>query len=384
MRNPFKRDLGTAPQRRSWTLADPAWFMNLTQAGNAANETVTEHTSLGLTAVYRSVQIIAGTVAGLPLKSFRTTSDDRRERVASFLDNPGGLYGPTRYAWTETLLAHLLLHGNAYCFHLYSGAGALAGLQLLHPTSVALERDAYRPGGRKFTVVMGDGQTRVFTELDITHIAGLSTDGLRGLSPIGACRNAVGTGLAGDRAAGRMFSNGLLIGGVVSVPEDLDEEQAAQIQSSLQNRMGGAARAGDIAVVNASLDFKPWTMNADDAQFIESRGFQVEEIARLYGVPKVLLAEDGASTWGSGIAELIRGFQKFTLMNWTARIEQALSRLLPAPRFVEFDYSGLLQPSPRESTDNLAAEIAAGLLTVDEARRLLNRPPLATPAPKDA
>jgi HK97 family phage portal protein len=363
-------------EKRSLTLSDYTSWLGLSHAGNAANETVSENTALGLTAVYRSVNVIAGTIAGLPLKTYRTQPDDTRVRVASFLDEPAGPDGETPFAFIETLVSHLCLHGNAYGFHRYNGVGAVAAIQLLSPSAVTVELDPSRPGGRKFTVVMGDGTSQEFSEQDITHIKAMSTDGLYGVSPIGACRNAIGSGIAGDKAAGRMFSNGLLLGGVVSVPEDMDEDQAKEIQAGLRNRMSGAHHAGDIAVVNAALDFKPWTMNAQDAQFIESRAFSVEEIARMYGVPKVLLAEDGASTWGSGIAELIRGFQRFTLAAYTSRIEQTLSRLLPNKQFVEFDYAGLLAPSPRESIENMKAEIDAGLMTIDEGRRILNRPPI--------
>lgn len=367
----------------SYTLTDTAWWMGLTGGSTAAGETVNETTSMGLTSVHRAVSLIAGTIASLPLHSYRTTSDGERVRVPSFLDDPGAPSGLTRYEWVETLVAHLLLHGNAYGLVIPNGAGAVAGLQLLHPNLVSVEVDSSRPGGRRFSVTV-DGQVREFTEQEVVHFRGLSTDGIYGYSPIQACRNAIGSGIAADKAAGRMYGNGMLLGGVVTIPPDYDEDQAAEFKNSLKAGLNGGG-VGDLAVVNAEAKFTPWTMNASDAQFIESRGFQVEEVARLFGVPKVLLAEDGASTWGSGIGELIRGFQKFTLAPLTTRIEQTLSRLLSNSRFVEFDYAGLLQPDHSQVIQNMTAEIDAGLLTRDEGRRLLNRPPLpeepAAPAP---
>lgn len=366
------------PQGRSspWTLAQPAWYMGL-GLRSSANETVTESTSLGLTAVYRAVQIISGTIAQLPLHTYRSTSDGQRVKVPSWIDDPGAPMGVTRFEWLQTLVAHLLLHGNAFGLKIYNGAGAIVGMQLIHPSLVGVEDDStdLRPFGRKFTISV-DGQSKHFTEQDITHFRSMNTDGLLGLSMIAACRNTIGTSIAADKAAGRMFSNGLLLGGVVSIPDEMDEDQAKEIQAGIQNRMAGTAHAGDIAVINRALEFKSWTMSAEDAQFIESRKFQVEEIARMTGVPKVLLAEDGASTWGSGIAELIRGFQRFTLTNWTTGIEQTLSRLLPNPRFAEFDYAGLLAPDHAQVVANLEVELRTGLLTLNEARRILNRPPL--------
>lgn len=341
-----------------------------------AGEAVTPQTSLGLTAVYRSVSIIAGTIASLPLKSYRTLQDGSRERVTSFLDDPGGPDGPTAYEWKETLVAHLLLHGNAYGLHLYNGAGAIGGLQLLEPSAVEVKRDETQPGRVLYAVTLAGGDKREFTSNDLTHIRAMTVDGFKGLSPISLARTAISTGLAGDKAAARMFRNGMLVGGLVTTDEDMTEEEARTAKEGLDKKLAGTNRAGDIAFVNRNLKFSPWTMNSADAQFIESRGFQVEEIARLFGVPKVLLAEDGASTWGSGIAELLRGMQRFTLAGWTSRIEGRLSRLLSNPRFVEFDYAGLLAPTPSEVTENMAAEIEAGLLTVNEGRKILNREPL--------
>jgi hypothetical protein len=145
----------------------------------------------------------------------------------------------------------------------------------------------------------------------------------------------------------------------------------------LQRKMLGSENAGDVAVINRRLKFEPWSMNNTDAQWIEARGFQVDEVARLLGVPKVLLMEDGASTWGSGIAELVSGWVRFSLAGWTSRLEQRLSRLLSQPRFVEFDYSGLLKPTPADEINLLIAQVNQGLITTNEARRIRNLEPVA-------
>ena len=188
-----------------------------------------------------------------------------------------------------------------------------------------------------------------------------------------------GTSIAGERAAARMFSSGLLLGGIVTPTEDLDDEQAEAVISGLRAKLTGVQNAGDIAIVNAALNFTPWTVPGRDAQFLESRAFQVSDIARMFGVPKVLLAEDGASTWGSGIAELNRGLARYTLAGYTSRIEQRLSRLLPQPRFVAFDYAGLMQGTPAEEIGLLISQVGAGLLTVNEARAIRDLPALPTP-----
>ncbi len=347
-------------------------------AGARVNET----TALALSAVYRSVAILAGAVAGLPLKSYRDLKDGTRERVNTWLDSPAGVYGMTPFQFKELVMVHLALHGNFYGLRVLNGADATVGLQPIHPMAVtpklvetAFEKETFPDSIRFFEVSTSEGQ-KLFSDLEIVHVPGMSTDGLKGLGAITAARNVFGTSIAGEEAAGRQFANGAMLGGVVTTSDDVSPDEAKAIKQDLSARIKGVANAGDIAFVNRTLTFTPWTMTAEDAQFLESRAFQVEEIARLFGIPKVLLAQDGASTWGSGIAELNRGLAKYTLMAYTSRIEEVFSALLPRPQFVEFDYKGLLQGSPAEEMDLLIKQKDAGLLTVNEAREILNLGPI--------
>lgn len=390
-----------APERRAISIGDPALAEFLGLAGRTvAGTTVNETTSVGLTAVYRAVAIIAGTIAGLPLKSYRTNSDGQREKVATFLDSPAGPGGAfTQYEWIELVMAHLLLHGNAYLQHLYNGTGAVVGLNPLPPGAVtvrpiqtATEREKYGgPFGqyRKwFTVHTADGPEVDLTCMDLTHIPALGTDGVRGLSPIEAHAQAIGVGLAGDRAAARLFGNGLLFGGLVSGDEDMSQDEAAEAVAQLKAKMAGVDHAGDITFVNARLKFTPWTIPPADAQFLETRNYQIEEVSRIFGLPPHLLGlTEKQTSWGTGVAEQNRGFARYTLMAWTTRIEQRLSALLTRPTICEFDYSGLLQPAPEVEIPLLINQVKAGLLTVNEARRIRNYSPLsagdgeALPAP---
>jgi HK97 family phage portal protein len=370
--------------RSSYSIGDPALAEYLGLSGvSLAGVSVTEQSALGLTAVYRAVALISGTIGGLPLKSYRTTADGIRERVATFLDNPGGPDGPTAYEWVELVLVHLLLHGNAYLRHLYNGGGAVIGLQILHPSAVTIRRvDA--PWRVEYDILLSDGTKETLSSLDLTHIPALGTDGVKGIAPITACRQAIGTGLAGDQAAARMFGSSLLLGGIVSVA-GITKEQAEEVKAGLQAKLTGVHHAGDIAVVNKDLTFSPWSMSPEDAQFIETRIHQVEEVARIFGVPPHLLGQTEKQTsWGTGVSEQNRGLARYTLAPWTTRIEQRLSRLLTRPTTCEFDYAGLLQPAPDEEIRLLLEEVKGGLLTVDEARRIRNLPPLPAAAPAPA
>lgn len=368
-------------EHRDISIGDPALAEYFGVGGRStAGQHVTESSALGLTAFYRAVTLISGTLAALPWKVYRTLDDDSRERVRdSWVEDPGASVGLTPFAWRELVLTHLAMWGNFYGRLDTGGAGQILGLQPLHPAAVSIDVDPVS-GGKTFKVQMVSGETREYSPLQVLHVTGPSTDGVRGLSPLTIARNAIGSGLAGDEAAARMFENGALLSGLVTTEEDVDGDEATTIATQLNGKITGARNAGKLAFVNRALKFTPWTSTAEDAQFIESRAFQVEEIARFYGLPKVLLAEDGASTWGSGIAELVRGLEKFTFRPWAARVEQALSTLLDPGLHVEIDFAGLLAPSEAEATTNLIAEVQAGLLTVDEARRIKNREPLNAPA----
>jgi len=374
----------------SFSIGDPALaeFFGM-QGSTLAGVSVNESTVVGLTAVYRAVAIIAGTIAGLPLRSYRTDRDGARVRVDTFLDNPAGPGGPyTQFEWLELVMVHLLLHGNAYLAHVYNGAGAIVGLTPLLPSAVTVkaiqnEEQLANYGGpdgayRKwFEVSLADGSRRDLTCAELTHIPALGVDGIRGLSPIEAHRQALGTGIAGDRAAARLFGSGLLLGGLVSGDDGLSKDDAEEAVAALKAKMAGADHAGDIAFINAQLKFTPWTIPPVDAQFIESRVHQVEEVARIFGVPPHLLGQTEKQTsWGTGVAEQNRGLARYTLMSWTTRIEQRLSALLSRPTMCEFDYAGLLQPAPEVEIPLLLSQVDGGLLTLDEARRIRNLPPL--------
>jgi HK97 family phage portal protein len=281
-------------------------------------------------------------------------------------------------------MVHLCVHGNAYLLHQYNDAGALASLFPLHPSMVHVKNE---PGiGRVFTVnIPGEdwGQNLELTEEDITQVMGMSLDGLTGLSPISICRNSLGAGLAADKAAARQFASGLMIGGLVTSDENLEEDDARAVVAGLKAKMGGVNNAGDLAFVNASLKISPWSMTSEDAQFLESRVHQVEEVARILGIPPHLLGQTEKQTsWGTGVAEQNRGLARYTLRNYTTPFEQRCSKLLSNPRFVEFEYKGLLQAAPEQEIPLLISQVQAGLLTMDEARGILNLPPLeASDAP---
>jgi HK97 family phage portal protein len=368
----------TGERRSLYSLGEPLAISVWGDAPNGSGEVVSEGTVTGLSAVWRSCNLIAGSIGTLPLRTLVTKTDGTRDRSASWLDDPGAVTGLTPFGWKEVALWHLLLGGNAFGQHIYGGAGQLVGLNWVHPSAVEVKLDGAAPRGRRFTVRIPGAPPLHLDGGSMTQIMGPSTDGVRGMSVIEVARTSLGTALAGDRGAASAFANGATVAGLVTPEDDLDPDETDQIRDQVNARTTGPGNAAQIAVVNRRLKFAPWTMTAADRQFLESRQFQVEEISRWFGVPPHLLSQTEKQTsWGSGITEQNRGLSRYTLAPWTTRIEQTLRPLVPRTRTVEFDYSAFLQPSPEDEITLLLAQVAGGLMTPNEARRRRNEPPIA-------
>jgi HK97 family phage portal protein len=359
----------------SYSIGDPAFAEFLRTSGLSAGE-VTERTALGLSAFYRAVALISGTIASLPLKVYRDLGDGKRERVDHFLStSPAGPMDISAFSWVEMIMVHQLLHAEAYLKAINTEAGELVGLWPIHP--MAIQKVSWAGPDKEFEVRMNDGTTVKEYTGDITQVLGMSTDGLRGMSPLELFRRSLKTAQAGELAANNSFTRGALVAGLVTTEEDIDGDEAKTISDSLKTKMTGTDNAGGIAFINRSLKFTPWAMKNTDAQFLESREFAVEDIARMFGMPLNLLSVNKVvSNWGTGVKEANLGLAKYVLMNHTGRIEAALRRLLPTDYFAEFDYKGLLQGSPEDEINLLIAQVQGGLLTVDEARAVLNIPPM--------
>lgn len=367
------------------SIADPllaGWF---SPGGiNLSGVTVGERDALGLSSLYRAVNLIAGTLASLPFRSY-TDGTDGRKVVPSVFDDPDGPYGQTPYEWKETLFLHLLLHGRTGALKVKNEAGSVVRLALVHPygfkvcqpTPEDYKSSNLPVGGVWFDVNMADGSRVRYDAEDFWYVPGLSLGGQEGLGLLTLARQSLGTTVAADRAAAKVFNSGALISGIVSPADEVDGFESTEIKRQLDQSVNGYENAGTIAVINRRLNFQPWTMTARDAQFLEGRQFQIEEVSRWTGVPPHLLMQtDKQTSWGTGVDEQNRGLSKFVLGHWAQRVEQRASRLLARPRWAEFDFAGLERPNFATEVDLLIKQIQAGLLTLNEARAIRNLPPL--------
>lgn len=366
-------------QRSLVSISDPNLEILFGAIPSATGAVVSERTALSLTAVWRAISLISGTIASLPLRTIETDPAGERRQVSSWLDNPCGPGLLVPFAWKELVMFHLLTHGNAYLLKLFNGAGAQVGAWPVHPSQVGVSFDWERApvDGKIFTVTLDDGQMLTLTSADITHVMGMSSDGRMGLSPLGIAREAFGTALAGDSAAAHMFGNGALASAIVtSDGEDITPAEAKIVKAQLMAQMTGTGNAGNIAVINRKLKVTQWSLSAADAQFLESRQFSIEEIARIFGVaPHLLMQVQKSTSFGTGITELSLALGRHTLMPWTSRFEEYLTRELSgARRVAEFDFTPLERPNPKDEIGLLIQQVNAGLISVNEARTIRGLP----------
>lgn len=368
------------------TLTGPSNFSEISRlfgwgAANYSGVEVTETTALSSAAVWRAVNLVSGTLAQLPLKTYRETAPGTRQQMKSIMDDPGAVFFMTAFDWKQLVFTHLLLHGNAYLRHIYGGADQLLGLQPVHPDCVAVRLPApgeHPVGGKWFDVVLADGTRETHDARTLTHVMGFTTDGFMGASFIQYARNSVGTTIAGDRAAAKFFSSGLTVAGIVTPDEDItDDDDKTAIKNSVTAAMTGWENNNGLAVFNRKLNFQQIQMTSRDAEFLESRRFSIEEVSRWFGVPPFLLMQmDKQSSWAASVEGQQVGMGRTVLAPWAKRLEEKLSVLLQKPRWVEFDFSMLERPNPDQEIDLLIKQVEAGLLTLNEARAIRNMPPV--------
>jgi HK97 family phage portal protein len=212
-------------------------------------------------------------------------------------------------------------------------------------------------GGKVFYVKRVDADGKIlpeapieYTSDELMHIPGLGYDGLQGLSPIAYAKQAIGTAIAGDRLAARFYSNGTQLSGILKTAVPLtSEKQADEMKAKWAIKNSGVGNAGGVAILDAETDFMPLTIPPDQLQFLQSRRWQTNEIARLYGIPPHLVGDVEKSTsWGTGIEQQNTAFVAYTLASWANRIEQRVTREVVATRgqTTSFDFSSLLGSTP--------------------------------------
>ena len=291
----------------------------------------------------------------------------------------------TSFVFRETLMSHLLIWGNAYAQIIRDGAGRVVALYPLLPNKMEVWRN--QSGELYYTYTrfteenpnFKDYGTVTLRKEDVLHIPGLGFDGLVGYSPIGMARNAVGMTLACEEYGASFFANGAKPGGVLEHPGVLKDP--AKVRESWQSVYGGSKNAGKVAVLEEGMKYQQIGIPPEEAQFLETRKFQINEIARLYRIPPHMVGDLDKSSF-SNIEQQSLEFVKYTLDPWVIRWEQALMRslLLPAEKekyFVKLNVDGLLRGDYQSRMNGYATARQNGWMSANDIREMEDLNPIS-------
>ena len=342
--------------------------------GTTSGKAVNERTAMQTSAVYACVRILAESVAGLPLHVYERTANGSKSTKPShplyrlLHDEPNREM--TSFVFRETLMSHLLLWGNAYAQIIRDGRGFPIALYPLLPDRMAVDRN--ESGELVYTYQSDKGQVKLRRE-NVLHIPGLGFDGLIGYSPIAMAKNAVGLALATEDYGATFFANGANPGGVLEHPGVIKPEQADRLRESWQSQFGGA-NAHKVAVLEEGLKFHQMSIPPEQAQFLETRKFQINEIARIFRVPPHMVGDLEKSSF-SNIEQQSLEFVKYTLDPWVVRWEQSLQQVLILPSekatiFIKFNLDGLLRGDYQSRMQGYSTGIQNGFMSVNDVRGL--------------
>ena len=353
---------------------------------SSSGKVVNEKTAMQMTAVYSCIRILSEAIAGLPLFVYQYGSDGSKEK---YLDHPlwRVLHDEpnpemTSFVFRETMMNHLLLTGNAYAQIIRNARGEVVALYPLMPDRMMVDRDSqgrlyyrYRRSIDDAPEVGKNKQSDVIlAPSDVLHILGLGFDGLVGYSPITMAKNAVGLAIAAEEYGAKFFANGAAPSGVLEHPGTIKDPD--RIRQSWQSTFGGSANSNKIAVLEEGLKYTPIAISPEQAQFLETRKFQINEIARIFRVPPHMLADLEKSSF-SNIEQQSLEFVKYTLDPWVIRWEQAMNKslLLESEKrdvYTKFNVDGLLRGDYASRMTGYATARQNGWMSANDIRQLEN------------
>ena len=377
MKIPFLSRLfpSRASPKNSFWSSPYSFFFGISSSGKSVNE----KTALQTTAVYACVRILAETIASLPLHTYRYSTGGKEKAMNHPLyyllhsePNPE----MTSFVFRETLMGHLLLWGNAYAQIIRDGRGRVVGLYPLLPNKMLVNRNDQ---GILYYQYEKDGQTFLLRNYEVLHIPGLGFDGLIGYSPIAMAKNAIGMALATEEYGAKFFANGASPGGVLEHPGVVKDP--ARIRESWNSVYQGSGNAHRVAVLEEGMKFQSIGIPPEQAQFLETRKFQINEIARIFRIPPHMIGDLEKSSF-SNIEQQSLEFVMYTLDPWVVRWEQAIQRALFSETekrqyFAKFNVDGLLRGDYQSRMNGYAVGRQNGWLSSNDIRELenLNRIP---------
>ena len=351
--------------------------------GSTSGKQVTERSAMQMTAVYSCVRILSEAVAGLPLHLYRYKEGGGKEKAIDLplyrLMHDQANPEMSSFVFRETLMTHLLLWGNAYAQIIRNGKGEVIALYPLMPNKMRVDRD--ENGNLYYEYVHSSDEadtmkntTVRLTPYNVLHIPGLGFDGLVGYSPIAMAKNAIGMAIACEEYGAKFFANGAAPSGVLEHPGVIKDPQ--KVREAWQSQFGGSQNANKIAVLEEGMKYTPISISPEQAQFLETRKFQINEIARIFRVPPHMVGDLEKSSF-SNIEQQSLEFVKYTLDPWVMRWEQSLSRALFTEEekktlFFKFNVEGLLRGDYQSRMNGYATARQNGWMSANDIRELEN------------
>lgn len=346
---------------------------------------VTEESSMKLSAVYACVRVLSEDTASLPLKIYKRGPDNSKTvavnhplyRILHDIPNSN----QSSFEFRETMMTHLCLWGNFYCKKIIDNLGNIKELIPVEPWKVELFEDKTKPlEYQKRYVIYEDSGQKVYFSHEILHIKGLSLNGKTGLSPIAYAREAIGLGLAAEQFGSQYFGQGTNIGGALESPGPLSDAAYNRLKADLLAKRQGLQNSHSVMILEEGLKFAKTVIPPEDSQFIETRKFQLNEIARIFRVPPHMIADLDRATF-SNIEHQSIGYVVHTLRPWLVRIEQAffmqcLTEKEQNKYFVEHSVDGLLRGDFKTRQDGYAIARQNGWMSANDIRKLENLDPI--------
>ncbi len=370
------------PSASSRDPNDGRWWTPTAEGPTQAGVTVNAETALRLSAVWACVRLLSETVAMLPLLMFVRLTDGGRERAPNhplydILHRQPNRW-QTAFEFKEMLMGHVLLRGNGYAEIVPGPRGAVDQLIPLHPDRVTVER--LEDGRPRYKVREVDGRDRIILDEDMFHLRGPSFDGLTGVSVITYARESLGLGLAAEAYGARFFGNDSRPGGVLQTDKELSDKAAGRLAASWKAAHAGVGNSHKVAVLEDGVKWQQMGVAPEDAQFLQTREFTAEDIARWFRVsPHMIGVTSKATSWGTGIEQLSIGFVIYTLLPWLQRWEQAIDRdLIIAGNkyFAEFLVDTLLRGDTKSRYEAYQIARNIGTMSANDVRRLENQNPI--------
>lgn len=359
-----------APQVRAFDAGADFYDMNdpylaqFLRGGNltASGAAVSVEAALKNTAVFRSVSLLSYSIGMLPLHLYR--QGDEKEKAAEhplfrvLYRKPNGWQ--TAYEFRQLMQAWALVHGNAYAMKIMRGDKVI-GLAPIDPARMEVKQaDDF---SLSYRYQKPNGEQRDLSAREVFHLRGFTLDGLTGRSMVRQAAEAIGLALQAERAAARLFRNGMMVGGALKHPEKLSPEALDRLRASMEAREG-ASNAHKWLVLEEGMEAETFGQNAKDSQHLEMRAHQIEEIGRIFGVPRPLLGVDDTS-WGSGIDVLGQMFVRYGLNPWIEAWQQAISRDLLSDGdqerfYAKFNVGALLRGNMKDMAEFFAKGLGSG------------------------